>query len=108
MTNTCPSCGHQWEEEIEVPDWYDILITRKDAEVTVPPYSHCVAWLDKNEGAWELIDEMVAVVESYWDTKKKKSPWGMARVYISKELRLQSQRLTTPQGGGMIRKEGMY
>lgn len=93
MTNTCPSCGHQWEEEVDVPEWYDILITRPDAVVTVPPYSHCVAWLDENQKRWHLVGEMSAVVENYWDPKKKKSPWAMLRGYIDREIRESAEKV---------------
>ncbi len=105
---TCPKCQHSWEEEIELPDWYTILITRLDAEVTVPPYSHCTKWLDEHEGAWDLVEEMSAVVEGYWDSKKKRSPWAMLRVYILKQLREQSQRTAAPKSGGMLKKDGRY
>ena len=105
---TCPKCQHSWEEEIELPDWYTILITRPDAEVTVPPYSHCTKWLDEHEGAWDLAEEMSAVVEGYWDSKKKRSPWAMLRVYILKQLREQPQRTAASKSGGMLKKDGRY
>lgn len=105
---TCPKCHHSWEEEIDVPDWYTILITRPDAEVTVPPFSHCTAWLDEVDGRWHLVDEMSAVVETYWDPKKKKSPWGMLRTYIGKELRQQSERTAAPQRKTSRASDGRY
>lgn len=107
-SHTCPKCQHCWEEEIELPEWYDILITRPNAEVTVPPYSHCVKWLDTHEGAWDLVEEKAAVVETYWDPRKKKSPWGMLRTYIGKELRLLSERTEAREPNGMLKGGGRY
>ncbi len=104
---TCPECRHTWEEEVVVPSWYETLLACEKAKRPVPPLKFCEAWIDEND-AWHLVAEMVAVVETYWDPPKKKSPWGMFKTYVSKELRLQSERTATPQGGGMLRKQDRY
>jgi len=105
---TCPECHHQWEEEIVVPDWYETLVACAGAKRAVPPYEHCKAWLDEDEKRWRLVEEMAAVVETYWDPPKKKSPWGMLRTYVGKELRLQSERTAASQGGLLRKSEGRY
>jgi len=92
VTNTCPSCGHQWEEEVVVPRWYDVLVACPKPEREVPPYEHCEAWMNDHQGSWELAEEKAGVVENYWNPKKRASPWAMFYTYILGELRLQSER----------------
>ena len=117
-TRTCPSCFHTWEEEISFPDWYGTLVACKP-ELNkngkpkgqfrpVPPYEFCEAWMNEHDGAWKFADEKSAVVEAYWDPKKKSSPWAMFRMYVTKELRLQSERTAAPQSGLLRKSEGRY
>ena len=106
--HTCPKCHHSWEEEILVPDWYETLVACQGAKRAVPPYEHCEAWMNEHDGAWKFADEKSAVVEAYWDPKKKSSPWAMFRMYVTKELRLQSERTAAPQSGLLRKSEGRY
>lgn len=90
---TCPKCHHTWEEEVLVPDWYETLVACEGARRSVPPLEYCEAWLDDHEGSWGLVDEKSAVVENYWDSKKKASPWAMFRTFVLRELREREERV---------------
>lgn len=91
-TYTCPKCSHHWEEQVVVPDWYEMLVACEGAKRAVPPYEYCEAWMNEHDGSWELADEKAAVVENYWDPKKKASPWAMLRTFILRELRERQER----------------
>ena len=107
-SHTCPKCRHTWEEEIVVPSWYEVLLACPDAKRPVPPLEYCEAWLDEHDGSWDLVDEKSAVVENYWDPKKKASPWAMLRTFILRELREPSERTGAPNRVTSRASKGNY